>query len=519
MNKEQSRLYNYCKEMLLDFKIEGDLLFIDSKKYMILNDEINLIDEDGDFEPDSVFKLSDDVDGFVYGFGGRFYTQVKKEDLQLNELNNIGKAKEKLPTKSFLGVRSGYELMNGLGLYKSWIQKAKFLGVETLGICERNTLGGVLAFQNECKSANIKPIIGMSAPVIGLKTYDVKMYAKNFQGWLNLLKFNTIINVDLKMGIDLETLINNKEGLFIIADPKSMDFDSVDELDVDFYQLDTVNFLNSDRDEKYIDNLELFIKSDIEPISITDAFYLESKDYRTREQLWTINKAFDDKTDNQYFKSKTQYARELVQMFDKEDNKTFVKLFKQATTNEQIVVEGCSFEYDTDTRHLPRYIMSQEESDQFNTNEELFLHLVKKGFKDRQIKDADKYVGRLKKEIAVLKMGDVIDYFLSLHDIIGYANSKKMLTGIGRGSAGGSLVAYLMGIIQVDPLRFDLLFERFLNEGRMGQFEERPSFKITQEDGSIIEFEEGSLVRIKRNNKETVVFVHELVEGDDIIIY
>lgn len=518
MNKEQSKLNNYCQSMLLDVTIEGEFLYVDDGKYMILNDEVNLIDEDGDFEPDSVFKLDEDVQGFVYEFGGRWYTQTKKEELQLNELAYIGKVKEKIPTKSFLGVRSGYELMNGLGLYKSWISKAKFLGVEALGICERNTLGGVLAFQSECNNSNIKPIIGMSVPVIGLKTYDVKLYAKNFQGWLNLLKFNTIINVDLKLGIELETLKNNREGLFIIADPKSMDYNSVNELNVDFYQLDTVNFLNSDRDEKYIDNLELFIKSDIEPISITDAFYLESQDYRTREQLWTINKAFDDKTDNQYFKSKTQYAGELVQMFDKED-KTWIKLFKQATANEKRVVEGCNFEYDTDTRHLPRYIMTEEESSNFDTNEQLFLHLVKKGFNDRQIKDADKYVGRLKKEIAVLKMGDVIDYFLSLHDIIGYAKNQNMLTGIGRGSAGGSLVAYLMGIIQVDPLRFDLLFERFLNEGRMGRFEDRPSFKITQEDGSVIEFEEGSLVRIKRDNKETVVFVHELVEGDDIIIY
>ena len=519
MNKEQTKLYNYCTKMLLDFTIEGEFLSIDDNKFMILDDQINLIDEDGDFEPNTVFKLKEDVQGFVYEFGGRWYTQIKDEELQLKELSYVGSAKEKLPTKSFLGIRSGYELMNGLGLYKSWIAKAKFLGVEALGICERNTLGGVLAFQSECKNANIKPIVGISVPIIGLKTYDVKLYAKNFQGWLNLLKFNTIINVDLKVGVPLETLKNNREGLFIIADPKSMDYNSVNELGVDFYQLDTVNFLNEDRDEKYIDNLELFIKSDIEPISITDAFYLESQDYRTREQLWTINKAFDDKTDNQYFKSKTQYAKELVQMFDKQDAKIFIKLFKQATMNEQKVVEECNFEYDTDTRHLPRYIMTEDESSNFDTNEQLFLHLVKKGFKDRGIENADKYIGRLKKEIAVLKMGDVIDYFLSLHDIIGYAKRQKMLTGIGRGSAGGSLVAYLMGIIQVDPLRFDLLFERFLNEGRMGRFEDRPSFKITQEDGSIIEFEEGSLVRIKRDNKETVVFVHELVEGDDIIIY
>ena len=513
MTKQQNKLNIYCKSMLLNYRVDGDLLFIDDKQYLILEDQVMLIDSEGDFEP----QTDRDVDGFVYEFGGRFYTQTKDEELQLNELVYVGQAKEKLPTKSFLGIRSGYELMNGMGLYKTWIQKAKFLGADVLGICEKNTLGGVLAFQSECKNANIKPIIGMTVAIEGSKTYDVKLYAKNFQGWLNLLKFNTIINVDLKVGIPLETLENNKEGLFIIGDPKSMDYNSVNEIDIDFYQLDTANFLNSEVDAKYIDNLELFITSDIQPISITDAFYLEQQDYRTREALWTINKAFDLKTDNQFFKSKSQYAGELLQMFDKED-KTWIQLFKDAVANEQIVIDGCNFEYDTDTRHLPRYIMTEEESGQFDSNEQLFLHLVKKGFKDRQVKDADKYIARLKKEIAVLKMGDVLDYFLSLHDIIRYAKSQNMLTGIGRGSAGGSLVAYLLGIIQVDPMRFDLLFERFLNSGRMGKFEERPSF-IVEANGEKIEFEEGSLVRIKRNEKETVVFVHELVEGDEIIRY
>ena len=77
--------------------------------------------------------------------------------------------------------------------------------------------------------------------------------------------------------------------------------------------------------------------------------------------------------------------------------------------------------------------MTEEESSQYGSNEELFMAIIKKGFKDREIKDANKYIERLKKEIEVLKMGDVIDYFLSLHDIINYAKSKKMLTGIGRG--------------------------------------------------------------------------------------
>jgi len=520
MNKEQNILSEYCKNRLLDFEIIESALFIDDKKYFILSEDINLIDQEGDFEPDSVYELGEDFSGFVYKFGGRWYIQNKKEELTMTELIYIGKAKDKLPTDSFLGVRSGYELMNGIGLYKDWIKKAKFLGVSSLGICERNTLAGVLSFQSECKKANIKPIIGMTIPINGDSLYDAKLYVKNFQGWLNLLKLNSILNVEQKSSIDESIVKESLEGLFFIVDPKSMSFEDAVSIEsfVDFYQLDTVNFLNQDKDEKYIDNLEKFLTSKMAPISITDAFYLESEDYRTREQLWTMNKSFDYRTDNQFFKSKSQYAKELILMFES-DCKTWINIFKTAVLNESNLVKECSFEYDTDTRHLPKYIMSEEESKNFNTNEELFLHILKKGFKDRGIDDGPKYIERVKKEVAVLKLGDVIDYFLSLHDIIKFAKSKKMLTGIGRGSAGGSLVAYLMDITQVDPMEFDLLFERFLNEGRMGKFEDRPSFKVTQEDGSVIEFAEGSLVRIKRDSIETVVFVNELQEGDSILEY
>lgn len=515
MNIKINDLINYCKVMLLEFQVDGQFLFIDDKKYLILDDDAILAGE-GHFAPSNDYDLDNDVIGFVYEFGGRWYTQVKDEELTLSELCYVGKANEKVETKSFLGIRSGYELMNGMGLYNSWVQKAKFLGCETLGICERNTLGGVLAFQQECRSNNIKSIIGMTIPLKGKEVFDIKLYAKDFQGWLNLLKFNEVINVEEKMFIEMDTFKNNLEGLIVVADPKSMSFN--EDVDYDYYQLETANYLNQDKDRWFLNNLESFLKSDKKPISITDAFYLEQRDYQTREALWIINKSFDDKTDNQYFKSKTQYARELLQMFDKED-KSWIELYKTAQINEKELIDNCNFEYDTDTRHLPRYIMTEEESNEFDTNEALFLHLVKKGFKDREIKDASKYIDRLKKEIEVLKMGDVIDYFLSLHDIIRYAKSKDMLTGIGRGSAGGSLVAYLMGIIQVDPLRFDLLFERFLNSGRMGKFEDRPLFILEDDKGNKVELIEGSLVKIKRDSKEMTVFVHELLEQDEIIKY
>jgi DNA polymerase-3 subunit alpha len=118
-----------------------------------------------------------------------------------------------------------------------------------------------------------------------------------------------------------------------------------------------------------------------------------------------------------------------------------------------------------------------------------------------------------------LKDGDVIDYFLSQYDVMKFGQEKGMLTGIGRGSAGGSLIAYLLDITRINPLDFDLLFERFLNSGRMGSFEDRPEYKVETDDGREIHFQEGDLIRIIRDERETVVFIEDLKENDEIVRY
>tara|TARA_R110002020_G_scaffold255662_2_gene469411 strand:- start:622 stop:2190 length:1569 start_codon:yes stop_codon:yes gene_type:complete len=516
-----NKLQKYCKDNLLKYEIFDDILIIgpedNEKEFLIVDESALIVDEDFDFVP----KTNMEVDGFVYEFGGRWYLQdLEEEQLQMNELVYYYKAIQCLPTNSFLGIRSGYELLNGIGLYEDWVRKANFLNVKSLGICEKNTLSGVLIFQNNCKQNGIKSIIGMTITVKGLEKFDIKCYASNFQGWQNLLKFNSKINVDGDSYIDLNFIKENKEGLYFIADPKSMDFKELRDESlfncIDFYQLDTVNFLNEEKDSWYIDNLERFMKSNLKPIAITDAFYLEQRDFECRESLWTVAKSFDDRTDNQYFKSKDQYTKELLIMFE-DGNNSWKNLLVQALKNESVLVKNCNFEYDTDTRHLPKYVMTEKESQEFDTNEQLFLNLVSVGFKKKNLKDPQKYLKRLKDEIEVLKMGDVIDYFLILHDIVKHATDDGVLTGIGRGSAGGSLVAYLLGIIHVDPLEFDLLFERFLNSGRMGHFEDRPLFILEDDEGNKIELAEGQLAKIKRDDKILNVYCNDIKEGDEII--
>jgi len=513
------KLEEYCRVMLLDFHIEKGILFLNNSTYAIEEDgSRKLFDEDMNYIDTKGAEVG--TDGFVFEFGGRWYTQdLDEAEAQLVELKYIGKAAEKISTKAFLGVRSGFELMNGMGMYPEWIKKAKFLGVETLAICEKKTLGGVLSFQSECEYNGIKSIIGLTIPINKDESYEVKLYAKNFQGWLNLLKFNEKLNVLNEHYISEEFLLKNSNDLFIVLDPKTMRFQTLSKelsFRADFYQLDTAKFLNEEKDSEYLDNLELWIKSSQTPISITDAFYLEKEDWKTREVMWATAKAFDEKTDNQHFKSKTEYASELINLFEK-GNKSWIKLYKKAIESEKELVDGCDFKYDTQTRHLPKYEMSEEELKEHSTNEELFLHLMKEGFKNRKITEPKKYIERLKLEVEVLKSGDVIDYFLSLHDIIKYSKAQNMLTGIGRGSAGGSLVAYLLGIIQVNPLDFNLSFERFLNSGRMGEWVDKPFFTYIDEEGKEIGLAEGELIRIKRKGEEITIFSHEVKEGDEII--
>ncbi len=513
MIKEEA-LERYCKKQFLTYSLGDEVLELDGKSYVVVDSDLMVVDENMEV----AIPLEDGYDGWVFEFGGRWYIQQYGEvDFLFRELKYIGEPNVQVPTKSFLGIRSGYELMNGIGLYKTWVQKAKFLGITSLGICERNTLSGALAFQKECLANDIKPIFGITVPVEGKDNFDMKFYAKDFQGWQNLLKFNTQINVDGKMAISQSYIKDNLEGLFCVADPKSMNFEEVPDF-VDYYQLDTPNYLNTDTDYEYVLNFEKFLTSDLEPINISDAFYLEQDEFLARESLWKIDKSFDDKTNNQYFKNNQEKAIEFLLRFEK--GKDYWKtIFKKANANEEFLVENCNFTYDTDTRHLPKYKMTEDEKSKFDTNEELFLYLIKKGFKEKNFKEPKKYIDRLKKEIEVLKMGDVIDYFLGLYDIIRHSKEQGFLTGIGRGSAGGSLVAYLLGIIQIDPLEFDLLFERFLNSGRMGEWEDRPLYSVEMDDGKVVDFAEGSLIRVLRNSKETVVFIQDLVEGDEILRY
>ena len=516
-----NRLTEYLQTNFIKFEIVSDnIVRIGSQTYQLIYPDNNgkLFDE--------LFELTcDDTeeDNYIFNFGDNWYSTPKgtETEPQLNPVKYIGEADIQPPFIPWLGIHGKYEILNGSRDYKDWCKKAKFLKVDTLGIYELNTLAGTLQFQEECKSNDIKSIIGATYIVSNQKKdlrYRIKLYAKNDAGWQTLLRVNKSVNVDNDGFVNEDYFWSTLQQVIVVIDPKYIDFEYFNQLitpSLDtYYQLDTVKYENSDSDRSYLQNLGKFIRSDIKPILIQDSYYLDQEDYRIKSKLNQISGVREFKSKNQYFKTFDQIFDELDEIFSKE-SETFDDLIEEATKNLLKVSQECDFKIETGQRHLPKYKMNNSQKKIFKSNRDLFDHLIEEGFKRKVPKGKEKeYRDRLEKEIEVIEYGDVVDYFLILWDIIQWCRIHNILTGIGRGSAGGTLVAYLLDIIHLDPIQFDLIFERFLNKGRVGRVVDQKCIIINDGD---IELDFDKEVLIVRNSKQLQIKAYELQDGDRIV--
>lgn len=420
------------------------------------------------------------ADRYVYRFGGVWYWLDKgqENDVKLNRLKYLGESAFPLPTDTFLGVHGQYEILSGSGTYTDWCRKAKFLGVRNLGICEVNSLAGALKFQMECQKFGIKPIIGMGCTVYDIDSdvrFVVKVYARNFEGWQTLLTINTEINCVNSGWVALDRfseIIRGNDDITVILDPKTLDYEEFREVNIDtvFYQLDTCAYSDERHDEWYLKNLKkFFYDTNLVPLVFSDAWYIDAEYADIPDRLHRIAGRMGYASDNQYFKSNEAVYGEFLQLFS--DEEVGAELFLESMQLLNDIADGCDFTIDTANRHLPKYEMKPDEAARYTTNEEMFLGLIEEGLAvhpelvDRWGEDV--VLERLEREIDVIKFGNVIDYFLITRDIVNWCHENGILTGISRGSAGGCLISYLIGITKLNPLEYGLLFERFLNKGRV----------------------------------------------------
>lgn len=506
----------YIEEKIEDKETGRKLIFTNQFQLNISNTEVKI-------------KSDNQIDYLVFKFGDSFYYTKEHIKPELNIFKYLGKALQEAEIDyPYLGVHGGYEMCHGSRNYKEWCKKAKFLGIKSLGICEEHTLAGSLAFQSICEKHDINSIIGETLVVRDKGQLNtIKLFCKSEEGFRNLLRISNTITCGENKWIEVEELLKYTKDLVCILTPdisltttileKYKKFSSL------FYQIDFVEWASNDRDKEWLDNIKLYLdkfREKIEPILICDAYYLDQKDSVIQKYLNNIGDVgFKNTSHDQYFKSIDDIFLQGFDLF-REDDERSTNLVLEGIEGARKLEQLCNFSISIGNLYLPKYEMNEEEKKIFVTNEDLFFELIDKGVQKRisgKGLDENKYWDRLDREIDIISRGGFIDYFLILWDVYRWCEGKNIYTGLGRGSAAGSLVAYLLGLTGIDPIHYNLLFERFLNDGR---------FKEKEVEVVIISTDEGDrevsprrLFKIKRDSRTLKIRASELQEGDSILEY
>lgn len=535
MNELYADLLQYLDDNFISYEELGDfVLKINDRTYELFkpikwdNDEKGILfDEEFHWACDLT-----DYDYYIFRFGSIWYSleKGKEKNVKLERVKWIGKARlddELFRISTYIGIHGPFELMNGVGLYDEWCKKAKFLGITSLGLCEKGTLAAAMKFQNACQKAGLRAIQGLEIKILNEQKdlkYTVKAFVKNSVGWSNLLKLNEIMNTEDSSFVSEEELEEYCDGLVFIWDPKTIAYKDIpknlQEL-TSYYQLDTVIYEKNNRDREYLDNLKKFFKSDLKPVAMCDAYYIEKEWSPIKDKLNKLGKVPTHESHNQYFKNYQEYFEELSYLFS--DDEKFYETFENAISNLEEISFECNFVIETQVRHMPVYRMTDEEAQQYDSNVEMFEDLIFKGLEEHPEifeKYSNDVIGeRLEREMKVIEDGDVVDYFLTLRDITSWCRKNDILTGAGRGSGCGSLVSYLLGLNFVNPLDYDLLFERFLTTGRLIRHDKVEEVIINENDGKPITIKSSDFVRIFRGDEKMIVKAGELQEGDKLVDY
>lgn len=468
----------------------GKFLLIQPKEDLLIGEEFDLLLSEEEYE----IVDKDQIKYFLFEFGDRYYySPLVKEKNKYNEtffkpkfldFRNIGKCRESYGEDFVhLGIHSEYELLNGSGDPSDWVNKAVFFGHKCISICDRNTLAGTLPIQLACDKKGIKSILGETIVVAYNfnendkyhNLFELKLYVKNYNGWRNLLRINKAINVDYKGFIPEELLLSYTEGLILVFSKESILFSELDKkqflkivlkykesFENIFYQIDSVEWESDKEDVKHLNMLKNYINNFsnvIPPIVINDSYYINQEDNHVKYYLNSISSIVSNMSIDQYYKTKKETRDKFLPLTNA--NPKALKVIDAGLENTKIVEKLCNFKIETGKHKLPKF--------EVEDNVTLFYDLLQEGveIKLKKIKQTDIYIERLQKECNVIVNAGFIDYFLILWDIVKWAKSKGIVVGPGRGSVGGSLIAYLLDITDVDPVANDLLFERFLNEARL----------------------------------------------------
>ncbi|MBR5948614.1 MAG: DNA polymerase III subunit alpha [Clostridia bacterium] len=391
-----------------------------------------------------------------------------------------------------LHVHTEYSLLDGAARISELVERVKELGMDSVAITDHGNMYGTIAFYKACTAAGIRPIIGMEAYVAPKTIADktgmrenahLILLCKNETGYRNLIKLSSIAYVDgfyYRPRIDYDLLEKHSEGLICLSACLAGDipsylllnqYDEARELALrlknvfgeDFY----IELQNHGIPEQLVVLPRLNKLAEelgIKTVATNDVHYVKKEDAEAQDVLLCVQTGrFVDEENRMRMQTDDFYVKSEAEMLERMHG------YEQAVYNTAEVSAKCEHKIEFGKRHLPGFTAPDGMS-----NEEYIRKLCSEGMISRYGEPSKEHWDRLDFELDVITKMGFVDYYLIVWDFIRFAKSKSIDVGPGRGSGAASIAAYTMGITDVDPIKYSLLFERFLNPERVSM----PDFDV-----------------------------------------
>ncbi len=409
-----------------------------------------------------------------------------------------------------LHIHSEFSLLDGANRIKDLPVRAKELGMKAMAITDHGVMYGVIDFYKACKKEGIKPIIGCEVYVASRTRFDKEpqdkryyhliLLAKNNKGYQNLSKLVSLGFTEgyyYKPRIDLEILEKYHEGIICLSGclagsvSQAILNGNIEEAENvakwhknvfgEDYYLEIQN--NGVKEQVMVNQklIQIARRLDIPIVATNDAHYLKKEDAYNHEVLLCIQtgKRITDE-DRMRFETDELYVKSPEEMSE------YFKNFPDAIENTVKIAEKCNVEFEFGHTILPNYDVPEE----YATHYDYFKKLCDDGIKNRYGENpSQEILDRSEYELKIISQMGYVDYYLIVWDYINYAKSVGIPVGPGRGSGAGSILAYAIGITDIDPMKYNLLFERFLNPERISM----PDFDVDfcyERRGEVIDYVE-----------------------------
>ncbi len=417
-----------------------------------------------------------------------------------------------------LHVHTEYSLLDGAARITDVVARAKELGMDSLAITDHGVMFGVIDFYKECKKQGIKPVIGCEVYTAARTMYDkdadkdkyqghLVLLAKTNDGYKNLIK---IVSKGFTEGyyykprIDKDVLRAHSEGIIALSaclagkvqscllnrdyEGAKAEAQALDEIfgHGNFY----LELQDQGLDEEAMINPQLVKLSkelDIPLVATNDVHYVKQEDAEAHDVLLAIQTAttIDDE-------KRMRFPNDQFYLKSEDEMRKIFAYAPEAIENTHKIAMECNVEFVFGDYHLPEFIPPAGK-----TNQQYLRELCQKGLEERYDEITPKLQERLDYELGVIEDMGYVEYFLIVWDFIDFAKRNGIMVGPGRGSAAGSLVAYTLRITDLDPIRYSLIFERFLNPERVSMPDIDIDFCIERR-GEVIDYV------IKKYGKENV---------------